>query len=233
MKDNRGIITAVREVVMPLLVYYLVRNLIQILGFTYLESMKENLQFSLLKAEAYLLLRGVLLVAVLLITTLCIFPYYQYEKSFLSKRQFSKKEAVLLPLGAAVLAIGINYLWSLIPLFTRNQAYQQVAKSQYSYPLWLGLILYVLAAPLVEEVMFRGIIYNIFCRNSSPVWGVILSAVLFGAFHGNIVQASYGMIMGILMACLYEKYHDLRAPLLFHSGANGVVYLLQHLMERF
>ena len=55
-----------------------------------------------------------------------------------------------------------------------------------------------LAAPVCEEILFRGLVL----RTLEP-WGkrfaVILSAFLFGIFHGNIVQTPYAFMAGIIL----------------------------------
>lgn len=55
---------------------------------------------------------------------------------------------------------------------------------------------------------------------------VIASGVLFGVYHGNLVQGVYGGCMGILLAYLYERTHAFYIPCLFHATANCVVYVL-------
>lgn len=103
--------------------------------------------------------------------------------------------------------------------------YETVEKIQYSVPLILGLILYGLVSPLVEEIVFRGIIYNRIKRFYSITKAVIFSALLFGAFHANLPQFAYGTCMGVLIALCYERTGCFYAPLLFHSAANAAVFL--------
>ena len=51
----------------------------------------------------------------------------------------------------------------------------------------------VIAAPVVEEILFRGIVLRSM-RKFTPAWAAILiSSVLFGAYHLNIVQAAYSL----------------------------------------
>lgn len=103
--------------------------------------------------------------------------------------------------------------------------YKSVEQIQYSVPLILGLILYGLVSPLVEEIVFRGIIYNRIKRFYSVTKAVIFSALLFGVFHGNLPQFAYGTCMGVLIALCYERTGCFYAPLLFHAAANAAVFL--------
>ena len=84
----------------------------------------------------------------------------------------------------------------------------------------------VIAAPVVEEILFRGIVLRSM-RKFSPAWAAILmSSVLFGVYHLNIVQAAYATLMGIAAGILYEKKRNLLFPILVHF-ANNLITMLQ------
>lgn len=135
-------------------------------------------------------------------------------------------------------AVGLNMLVGLVGLAEMSDSYKQVADKQYGVAFGIGLVLYGMVTPLVEEVIFRGMIYNRMKQHFSVILSIILSGVLFGAYHGNWVQAFYGGIMGVLMAYVYEKVKCFIAPVLFHSSANLVIYylsfsaILQQIMQK-
>ena len=84
----------------------------------------------------------------------------------------------------------------------------------------------VIAAPVVEEILFRGIVLRSI-RKFSPVWAsILISSVLFGVYHLNIVQAVYATLMGIAAGILYEKKRNLLFPILVHF-ANNLITMLQ------
>ena len=84
----------------------------------------------------------------------------------------------------------------------------------------------VIAAPVVEEILFRGIVLRSI-RKFSPVWAsILISSVLFGVYHLNIVQAAYATLMGIAAGILYEKKRNLLFPILVHF-ANNLITMLQ------
>lgn len=128
---------------------------------------------------------------------------------------------VLLALSASM---GLNALLSLTGLADSSQAYQSVADRQYGVTFAAGLVLYGLISPFAEEVVFRGVIYNRLRRLYNPAIGIVASGILFGVFHGNLVQGVYGGCLGMLMAYLYEKSGRLWIPFLFHAVANMAVY---------
>lgn len=122
-------------------------------------------------------------------------------------------------------SIGLNALLAFTGLADSSQTYREVADRQYGVAFAVGLILYGLISPLAEEVVFRGVIYNRLRRYYGKTAGIIASGLLFGVFHGNLVQGVYGACLGTMMAYLYEKSGDFRIPFLFHAAANLAVYI--------
>ena len=133
-----------------------------------------------------------------------------------------KDKAVPLALSASLgitSALAFNILAGIIQI--QSPGYQKVEAIQYSVPIWLGLILYGLISPFVEEVVFRGLTYTRMRRFFGIPLSVIVTAVLFAGFHGNL---------GVLLALCYEWVKSFAAPLVFHMAANIVVFVVSSLM---
>ncbi len=83
-----------------------------------------------------------------------------------------------------------------------------------------------ISAPLFEEIMFRGIILNDF-KKVFPVWlAILVQALLFGLFHGNLIQGVYATILGIILGIVYYKYRSIWAVILLHFSYNTASLLL-------
>ena len=142
-----------------------------------------------------------------------------------------KDKAVPLALSASLgitSALAFNILAGIIQI--QSPGYQKVEAIQYSVPIWLGLILYGLISPFVEEVVFRGLTYTRMRRFFGIPLSVIVTAVLFAGFHGNLAQFAYALCMGVLLALCYEWVKSFAAPLVFHMAANIVVFVVSSLM---
>lgn len=122
-------------------------------------------------------------------------------------------------------SVGLNILFSLSGAAQQSESYQSVAKDQYAVPLLVGILLYGIVSPFAEEVVFRGILFNRMRKDFPKGMAILLSGVLFGLYHGNMVQGIYGTLMGVLMAYLYERMGRFEIPCLFHMAANLTVYL--------
>ena len=49
---------------------------------------------------------------------------------------------------------------------------------------------------------------------------------MFGLYHGNFLQTVYAFALGLLMIYVYERFHTLLAPILFHIGSNALGILM-------
>ena len=84
----------------------------------------------------------------------------------------------------------------------------------------------VVVAPICEEIVYRGFIYNILKRYSRRWVAIILSALLFSVIHGSMAQAVPLTIFGIVQCILYDKARSLRLPILLHAIYNTVSLIL-------
>lgn len=150
------------------------------------------------------------------------------------KKGFQNCKGKEIQLGA-VLSLGLTSALFLNGLITRlsfsSEQYAKVEQIQYSVPVWLGLILYGLISPVVEEIVFRGLTYHRMRRFFGIPGCVIVSALLFGGFHANLPQFVYGTAMGMLMALCYEWTDTFAAPVLFHMAANILIFLISGLPQ--
>lgn len=122
-------------------------------------------------------------------------------------------------------AVGLNMLFT-ITEFGMNSSFNQTSQAQFSLPIWIGVILYGVISPAVEELLFRLIIFGRMKRCFPYVVAVIVSSLFFGLYHRNLVQGVYGTVMGILMCLAVEYLHTVVAGFVFHAVANLSVYLL-------
>lgn len=139
----------------------------------------------------------------------------------------------LLPMAilAAALAVGMNGLLTLLELYKYSPTFQEVSQLQFDIPVWLGIIVYGVLAPLAEETLFRGVVYGQMKKAFNIPAAILISGLAFGLFHGNLVQFFYASALGIVLALVYELYGTILAPMLFHGIANLFVYVLLDLTD--
>lgn len=91
------------------------------------------------------------------------------------------------------------------------------------------VLLVVVEAPLLEEPVFRGIMFRGFAR-SMPMWAaMLLSGFLFALVHVNAATFIPLWFIGIAFAWLYAKTGTILAPMLVHCMFNTINVFLAFL----
>ena len=137
--------------------------------------------------------------------------------------------AVIFAGGAAfqvIVSVTISFLSQYLPVVEEYGVESSRAFSLFGDNFLLQLFYIAVAAPILEEVVFRGLIYTRLRRAMPVPAALILSSLLFGVAHGNLVQFVYATLSGLLLGWLFEKYHSIWASVLFHMAFNGASLLL-------
>ena len=147
-----------------------------------------------------------------------------------SRRVPAGENRILEVLGGFFLARGFNGLIGLTPLPRLFSGYQSVTESIYRAGLLSQIFASVVTAPVLEELLMRGLIYSRLRSFFSDVRPAVLAgALVFALFHGNVVQGIYAFLIGLYFVWLYEAYHSLVPAVLAHAAANASSILLEEL----
>lgn len=91
-----------------------------------------------------------------------------------------------------------------------------------SLPSFLSI---VIAAPLFEEIICRGVILEGLLRNRmNPKKAVLWSAIIFTCFHLNPYQIIYPMVMGCFFGWVYYKTRSIWICIFMHFINNGFAF---------
>ncbi|MBP0016094.1 MAG: CPBP family intramembrane metalloprotease [Cyanobacteria bacterium SBLK] len=89
------------------------------------------------------------------------------------------------------------------------------------WALFIFLITASLAAPIFEEIMFRGFLLPSLTRYV-PVWGAIgLSGLIFAIAHLSLAEVLPLTVLGIVLGFVYARSRNLLASILLHSLWNS------------
>lgn len=95
-----------------------------------------------------------------------------------------------------------------------------------SYPIppnFLNFISLVVAAPILEEIAFRGILFHRWTRKWGLIMAMILSSALFACLHTDPIGA---FAFGIGMCILYARTQSLWIPIICHAAYNFIAWLI-------
>lgn len=124
----------------------------------------------------------------------------------------------------------LNYAAFYLPIEELLSQYDELISLALDTNFFMILLGVVFVAPIFEEILIRGIIFNDF-RKATPVWlALIIQAVIFGLLHMNIIQGSYAFFLGLILGLLYLKYKSIIAPILLHLTFNLTSTLVSSFM---
>lgn len=91
------------------------------------------------------------------------------------------------------------------------------------YGIYGAILKIVIIAPVVEELIFRGVIMHGLMRNYSKFTAVFTSALMFALFHLNPWQFPATFILGLLLGILMLRTRNIYLCILGHAINNGLV----------
>ncbi|MEC3879438.1 CPBP family intramembrane glutamic endopeptidase [Parapedobacter sp. 10938] len=89
----------------------------------------------------------------------------------------------------------------------------------------------VIAAPIIEELIFRGIILEGLLQRYSPVKSIILSSILFGIVHLNPWQFVSALVIGLFSGWVYYRTRKLSLSILIHLANNLFAFIGTYSMD--
>ena len=95
--------------------------------------------------------------------------------------------------------------------------------------LVLSIVMACIAAPVVEEFLFRGYMYGTLRRLTNPVFAAVVIGALFAVVHGNLPALLPLWVFSILLSFAYEMTRCLWVPVgmhVFFNVANIVLMLM-------
>jgi len=115
----------------------------------------------------------------------------------------------------------ITFLYFIFPALESN--YENAVKDISNFDV-ITVILTVIAAPISEELLFRGVIQKHMQKVLPVTLAVVLQALLFGIYHGNIVQGIYTFVIGLLLGLIVVKTGSVKYSIWAHFIFNASNY---------
>jgi len=139
------------------------------------------------------------------------------------RKMWNWKSGWILALTGAGLSFLFRIVFTVLGADGYQAAEQQLLADKSIAVLFLEL---VFLSPVLEEFLFRRILY-LQLRKKMPVMvSMVISSMLFGVYHWNLPQGIYAFIMGMLLAWSLESYRTMKAPMVIHMAANAAAVLL-------
>jgi uncharacterized protein len=123
-------------------------------------------------------------------------------------------------IASYLVILGHNIVLTLLGVNTQGEQILQLFGALDS-PLWF-IVVGVIVAPVVEELFFRGFLFQGFRQRYGWVNGALLSSAVFAVAHLDPVALIPTFILGMLLAYMYHRTDSVWIPILLHVLVNGM-----------
>lgn len=151
-----------------------------------------------------------------------------------SAEPFIKDEKIKNPLlisgiGVGVAGFGLLFTNCIVAAFKDSEvvmdAIDSLEKVLAADTIWgqaVVLFVTIIGAPIVEELLFRGFLFEKLTKYVSTKSCIILTAIVFAYYHFNIVQTANTFFIGLVLAYVYYKTRSIKASILVHMTNNAI-----------
>ena len=155
-------------------------------------------------------------------------PIFLYLMNKLEKQEIHSNKLTIKKF-IVYIAISLTLMWigNLIGL-TITEILGNLIQSEIANPIvetidsssiYTNLLLMVIMAPIFEEIIFRKLLIDRTIKYGKGV-SILLSALIFGLFHGNLNQFFYAFLIGGFFAYVYIKTGKIIYTILLHLTVN-------------
>ena len=224
----------------PILIYYAITMVVSmIVGFLIMLKMitTEKVSLNNFTDENYEMfaslveentMQMMLLVSVIAIPIFLILMYRDKKKI---KMQAIDTRLIVYPLVVIVgisACIFLNLMIGMMDIAQIDTEGADTLEKLYQGNMLLNVIVGVFVIPTTEELLFRGILYKRMRTFMLPKVAIVANGILFGLFHGNLLQFIFSCAIGMLLAYVYEKRRNCWLPIILHASSNGISYLVTY-----
>lgn len=150
--------------------------------------------------------------------------YLRERNSFLKENNKEINIFVMIAFGV-MLSMAAGSILSAMNIDNIYGSYEKTSSLLLNGNIVYRLFALGVITPAAEEIIFRGLVFNRVKKQYGSLYGIVVSSLMFGVFHFNLVQGLYAFIIGMAFAYCYELTGDLKVPVYMHMSINVLTVL--------
>lgn len=119
------------------------------------------------------------------------------------------------------------YLFISIPLFLNSLILLINNQKIPTINIYIALFGSVIIGPILEELIFRYLIYNNLNKFNKKNTSIILSSIIFALVHNGFINIVYAFIIGTILTIIYSKNKNIKEVIILHMVANFMSLLIK------
>ncbi|MCB0630668.1 MAG: CPBP family glutamic-type intramembrane protease [Saprospiraceae bacterium] len=144
---------------------------------------------------------------------------------------FQAGNLVVYPILLVLTWTSLLFITPIIELYPPPEWFEEIFEGLMGDSQFWSFMTLVVAAPIFEELLFRGIILDGFLKRYSVWKSILWSSFFFGLFHLNPWQFVTAMILGSFIGWVYHRTRSLLPCMAIHAFANGTSFLMGQTMD--
>ncbi len=175
------------------------------------------------------------LVCLLIAAIICLIPIiiiYRAVPHLIPNPEITKKDIIKYVcwiVGIVILGLLVNIVLTHSGLVNTSNGFKRASNTLTDGTFIIKIMCNVVAVPLLEEILVRGIIAGQLAIWQNPLFAVAISSIFFGILHNNIVQFIYALIIGIALGFMYINTKRLSLCIIAHALINFFVIIITNL----
>lgn len=185
------------------------------------QQIEEKLmEFTMASMNWLVLVSGVL-------TVLVLWVFFAIRKKKLCREaqihRLNWKGILMFGLLGIAISFCVSFCLSLLPIpESVMEEYMEQASGLEQGSVWLRLLATVIVGPIVEELVFRGLVQSRLRKAMKPAVAILLTSVAFGLLHGQPLWMAYTIVFGVILGIVAEKAKSITPAIMIHIGFNSV-----------
>lgn len=199
-------------------------------GITYIEQLGDTIN------KYSLAMSGVSMLITIPIMYILMKKDFEYpvnrrrqEKIFNRKKylkEINMQEIFFPALVGVTATLGISRLITMLPIDGILGDYSQIQLNNSRSSFLMQLLILGVLAPVVEELLFRGLIFKRLKIYYEVTICAYISSIIFAVAHFNLIQGLYAFVIGIILCFVYEKHKNIIVPIIMHMAANIIAVIV-------
>ena len=214
MKTNSKLKTVLNGIIIPSVVYIIITFVVAFVVSCASNDDNINLMF----------VQGIVNIFLLI----ALIPLYiRFRRMYCIKSdKFDFKYIIYIIAISFSLCILCNFIISFIPREADNIVSESIEDLNSKYNIYFSFVIVSIIVPLIEEILFRGFIFDTVKIISNDALAILVSSIFFGIVHSDFQQIIYAFIVGLMLAYIRLKFNNLIYPIIMHAVMNLISLVL-------
>jgi len=152
-----------------------------------------------------------------------------WKENKISIGEFHIRNSIMSAVIVICFGFAMNNILYMTPLVDISVSFQSATEALYSGGLVWELICSAIFIPVLEELVFRGLVLARMVKRVPKVWALVISSVMFAVMHYNPVQFLYALVLGFVLGLIAIKTKHIYASIIGHMAVNCFAVLRSEL----